>query len=196
MTGADCIKEACLGDVSHPSPILPLALVVMGVSGSGKSTLGALMAQRLNCSFLEGDSYHSPEAVAKMAAGQALSDDDRWPWLDRLGAALGAAVQRDGASVTACSALRRVYRERLARAAGVPIRFVLLDPSSAELKRRVDARRDHFMPPSLLDSQLATLERPGTDEPALVLNGGEAPEILCGEAASWLAHPLPQAVGA
>jgi gluconokinase len=146
------------------------AIVVMGVSGSGKSTLGAKLARRLGCPFLEGDAFHTDANVAKMRAGEPLGDAERWPWLDRLGAAIAAAVARDGQAVVACSALKRAYRDRLAEAAGVPLSFVMLDADREELDRRVRRRANHYMPASLLDSQLAVLERPGADEGALMLN--------------------------
>lgn len=174
------VKQA--GDAARA----PMAIVVMGVSGTGKSTLGALLADRLGAPFLEGDTFHSPANVAKMAAGAPLTDDDRWPWLDRLGAALGDAARGQGAAVAACSALRRAYRERLAAAAGLPLRFVFLDTDRAEIAHRMRARSDHYMPASLLDSQLATLERPGTDEPALRLEASEPPATLAQRAGDWL----------
>jgi gluconokinase len=155
------------GDKKRGQP--PHAIVVMGVSGCGKSTLVADLAAQLHCPAFEGDDYHSPTSVAKMRAGHPLDDADRWPWLDRLGAAIGAAATDNGVAVAACSALKRSYRERLEVAAGVPLLFVLLDGTREEIAARLAARKDHYMPASLLDSQLATLERPGTDERALVL---------------------------
>jgi len=158
----------------------------MGVSGSGKSTLGALLAQRLDCLFLEGDDFHDARAVAKMSAGQPLDDDDRWPWLDRLGLAIGDAVASGGRVVAACSALKRDYRERLRRAITAPTRFVLLDAGQDELLRRLTRRSGHYMPATLLDSQLATLERPGDDEAILALDAAAPPERLCDLAQAWL----------
>ena len=173
--------------------IAPLAIIVMGVSGSGKSTLGALLAARLHATFLEGDSFHSEANVAKMRAGIPLTDEDRWPWLDRLGGAMAAAVARDGLVVAACSALRRGYRERLAVATGSPIVFVLLDTAQTELARRLGNRPGHYMPASLLDSQLRTLERPSGDEPALILDSSEAPEMLCHKVLEWLPRRMMDA---
>ena len=164
----------------------PLAIVVMGVSGSGKSTLGALLARALQCPFLEGDDFHDEAAVAKMRAGHALVDDDRWPWLDRLGQALQRTTAASGCAVATCSALRRSYRERLIAAAGNGTRFVLLDNDRDELLRRLSDRPGHYMPPSLLDSQIDTLERPGSDEPILVLSSSAAPRELCEAAVAWL----------
>jgi len=158
----------------------------MGVSGSGKSTLGAVLAQALDCPFLDGDDFHDAAAIAKMSAGQPLTDDDRWPWLDRLGRALGQSLAADGVAVAACSALRRGYRDRLRAAISAPTRFVLLDASPDELQRRLHLRHDHYMPASLLGSQLATLERPGLDEAATALMTGASPEQLCGATLAWL----------
>ena len=161
----------------------------MGVSGSGKSTLGALLARRLDCPFLEGDDFHDARAVAKMRAGLPLDDEDRWPWLDRLGQAVRAAADADGKVVAACSALKRAYRERLRGAIAVPTRFVMLDAGYDELQRRLAQRSGHYMPASLLDSQLATLERPGRDEAVFTLDAGEPPERLCEIARAWLEAP-------
>jgi gluconokinase len=164
----------------------PQAIVVMGVSGSGKSTLAAALADRLGCPLLEGDAYHAAASIAKMEAGHALTDTDRWPWLDRLGGAIGTAVAARGMAVAACSALRRSYRERLALAAGGPLRFVLLDTVPAEIARRLRTRPGHYMPASLLDSQLATLERPQPDEQALTLDAARPPDVLCAQVLAWM----------
>lgn len=172
------------------SRIAPLALVVMGVSGSGKSTLGALLAQELGCSFLEGDNFHSPANVEKMRHGIALTDEDRWPWLDRLGAAMGEAVAKGGIAVAACSSLKRSYRERLTAATGKPIVFILLDAAPGELERRLGNRPGHYMPASLLDSQLRTLERPAGDEPALTLDSTEGPEALSERVIGWISRRM------
>jgi gluconokinase len=166
-----------------------MAIIVMGVSGSGKTTLGSLLAERLGCAFLEGDEFHDAAAVAMMRGGEPLTDTERWPWLDRIGAALAAEVAGQGLAVAACSALRRVYRERLAAAAGRPLRFVLLDNDADELWRRIASRPGHYMPPSLLASQLATLERPAPDECAVTLDSHAPPAKLCEAALDWLAQP-------
>lgn len=169
------------------SHIAPLAIIVMGVSGSGKSTLGALLAQRLDCAFLEGDAFHSAHNVEKMRNAIPLTDVDRWPWLDRLGAAMNEAVGRQGLAVAACSALRRAYRERLAKSTQQPMVFVLLNTTAAELTRRMEGRIDHYMPPSLLESQLATLEMVGPDEAALTLDACALPQTLGDQVVTWLA---------
>ena len=146
----------------------PPLVVAMGVSGSGKSTVGAALAQRLGVPFADADDFHPPANIAKMSAGVALNDDDRWPWLDAIGEAIHAAAPQK--IIIACSALKRVYRERIARAAGGPVQFVFLDGSAETLRQRIGGRRGHFMPASLLDSQLATLERPSLDEPVVTVS--------------------------
>ncbi len=146
----------------------------MGVSGTGKSTLGTLLAARLDRPFLEGDEFHPPENVAKMSAGVPLTDDDRWPWLDALVAAMAEHDEAGRSTVLACSALRRAYRDRL-RAAPGRVRFVLVDVPADELQRRMSARRHHYMPASLLTSQLETLEPLGDDEDGVVLRSSGPP---------------------
>jgi gluconokinase len=136
-------------------------VVVMGVSGSGKTTVGAALADALGLPFVDADALHPPANVAKMAASIPLDDADRAPWLDTVGAVLAA-----GAVVVACSALKRVYRDRL-RTAAPALQLVFLDGSRELLASRMTARPGHFMPTTLLDSQLATLERPAQDEQAL-----------------------------
>jgi len=163
-----------------------MAVIVMGVSGSGKSTLGASLAEALGAAFIEGDSFHDAAAVAKMRAGHPLTDADRWPWLDRLGAAIGAELRANDLVVAACSALRRCYRDRLVRAIDGPTRFILLDGSADDLRARVAHRAGHYMPSSLLDSQLATLEPPMPDEAATTLDAGTPPDMLCRAALAWL----------
>jgi carbohydrate kinase (thermoresistant glucokinase family) len=137
---------------------LPLAIVLIGVSGSGKSTVGRRLAPSLGATFLEGDAYHPSANVAKMRAGTPLDDADRWPWLAKLGHAIAEHSQSGRPVVVACSALRVAYREALAHAARRPLTFVHLTIDPAVLESRMRARRQHFMPTSLLESQLATLE--------------------------------------
>jgi gluconokinase len=147
----------------------PRAIVVMGVSGSGKSTLGRVLAEMLHVPFLEGDDYHPPSNRQKMSAGLALDDNDRWPWLDALGAATRVAARESSLAIASCSALKRSYRERLRQASGVELCFVWLDAERAVLEARMKERAGHFMPSSLLDSQLATLEPPDASESMLRL---------------------------
>ena len=138
-------------------------LVVMGVSGSGKTSVGIALAAALGVPFRDADDLHPAANVAKMAAGIALTDDDRMPWLALVGAELAAASE---GLVIACSALRRVYREAIL-AAAPSTRFVFLDGSRGLLESRMQHRHGHFMPASLLDSQLATLEPLAEDEPGV-----------------------------
>jgi len=141
------------------------AIVVMGVAGSGKTSVGERIAAHYGWPFRDADEFHPAANIAKMSAGTPLTDDDRWPWLDAIAAAIRDAG--DGGIVVACSALRRVYRQRIAKGAGRPVTFVFLDGSLATLRSRIGHRRGHFMPASLLDSQLATLEPPSPDEDAI-----------------------------
>ena len=182
MDGADVHPAAGL-----TTSVKPL-VVVMGVSGSGKSTLGEAMADRLGVPFCEGDALHPARNVAKMHAGQPLDDADRAPWLDRVNAWL--REQRAG-GVASCSALRRAYRDQLRDGLTDPLLFVLLDPSRAVLLRRLSTRTGHFMPLSLLDSQLATLERSGADERALELTGDAPLDDAVSAVVTWLSAGRP-----
>lgn len=135
-------------------------IVIMGVSGCGKSSVGAGLGERLGIPYRDGDDLHPAANVDKMRAGVPLTDDDRWPWLDRV-----AKVLRDDAPViVGCSALRRVYRDRIRDGAGGPVRFIHLAGDRAVIAARMAARTGHYMPTTLLDSQFATLEPPGPDE--------------------------------
>ncbi len=148
-------------------------IVVMGVSGVGKTTVGVELARRLGIDFIDADDLHSAENVAKMSAGIPLVDDDRWPWLDRVGAVLAA----DPRSVVACSALRRVYRDRL-RATAPATLFVHLAAAPERVAAQAEAREDHFMPPALLRSQIATLEPLGDDERGITVVVNADPDEL------------------
>lgn len=141
-------------------------LVVMGVSAVGKSSVAAALADRLGVPWADADELHPPENVAKMASGIPLTDADRWPWLDRVGQVLAAGA--DTGVIVACSALRRVYRDRL-RDAAPSAEFIHLAGEEHVLVARSRAREGHFMPPSLIASQLATLEQLGDDEVGLVV---------------------------
>jgi gluconokinase len=133
-------------------------VVLMGVCGSGKTKVGRALAESLGWPFYDADDYHPPANVAKMTAGVPLSDDDRWPWLDRIVEELAHAGADDGNAVLACSALRQTYRDRIARAGNV--RFVFLKGDLATIAARLATRSHKYMPASLLPSQLATLEEP------------------------------------
>ena len=143
-------------------------VVVMGVCGCGKSTIAKAVASQLQLPFLEGDDFHPASNIKKMSDAIGLSDEDRWPWLDILGAAIQKnSSAENGGVIASCSALKRSYRERLSNASGVPILYVYLDGSRETLLKRLKSRRNHYMPSSLLDSQLDTLEKPENDELAL-----------------------------
>jgi carbohydrate kinase (thermoresistant glucokinase family) len=139
-----------------------MIVVVMGVSGSGKSVVGQSLAAALGWPFIEGDDYHPPANVAKMAAGTPLEDADRWPWYDRLAAEMATILARGGDAVLACSALRQSYRDRLARVAKKEgdVRFVHLKGDYDTIAARLASRQHRYMPASLLGSQFATLEEP------------------------------------
>lgn len=137
-----------------------MIVVLMGVCGCGKTTVGRTLGAQLQWPFLDADDFHPEVSVARMRAGIALTDDDRWPWLDRLATEMAAINARGAHAVLACSALKEAYRDRLARAGDV--RFVYLKGDRATIAPRLAARPGHYMPASLLDSQLATLEEPAT----------------------------------
>src|SRR4051794_3263151 len=148
----------------------------MGVSGCGKSTVGDLLARELRVDFLDADDLHSVEAKAKMSAGTPLTDEDRWPWLAKVGAAMKDETQDGRSVVVACSALRRVYRDALRTAAAGDVFFVHLNGTRELLDARLGRREGHFMPPLLLDSQLATLEPLEPDEAGVVVDIALAPQ--------------------
>jgi gluconokinase len=137
-----------------------LAVVVMGVSGSGKTTVGRRLAKALKADFIDGDDLHTDEAREKMRAGLPLTDDDRWPWLDRIGGVLAAGLAERRPTIVASSALRRAYRDRLRAAVGPSLQFVYLAATPEAMRKRVARRKGHYMPASLVDSQFATLEPP------------------------------------
>ncbi len=166
------------------------AIVVMGVSGSGKSTVGERLASRLGWSYEDGDAYHPPGNVAKMHAGHPLTDDDRRPWL----AAIAEAIDRRTAAgqpfVIACSALKRAYRDILVHGRD-DVRIVYLKGSREVIASRLKARKGHFMPPDLLDSQFATLEEPACDEYAIAVDIDASVETIVDGIMRRLASPCP-----
>jgi gluconokinase len=133
-------------------------VLLMGVSGSGKTTIGLALAEALGWPFFDGDDFHPEANVAKMAAGQPLTDDDRWPWLDRIMEAMRGMLARGENGIFACSALKEAYRRRLQRAGDV--RIVFLKGDATTIGERLTARAHRYMPASLLPSQFATLEEP------------------------------------
>jgi gluconokinase len=149
----------------------------MGVAGAGKTVIGSRLASALGTEYVEGDDYHPPANVAKMAAGIPLDDADRAGWLDALAAKIADARRGGRGLVLAASVLKRSYRERL-RAADPDLRFVLLTAPKPVIADRLEQRRGHYMPPSLLDSQLAILETPGDDERAWIIDNDRSPEAI------------------
>jgi len=152
-------------------------LVVMGVAGSGKTTIAAVLAERLGWRLLEGDAFHPPANVVKMAAGTPLTDDDRWPWLRAIAAEIDAIRSANQAAVVACSALKKAYRDVLIGDRH-DVRLVYLFGDRTLIGERLAARKGHFMPPALLDSQFATLEEPGPDEAPIVVSVDADPDAI------------------
>ncbi len=162
----------------------------MGVSGCGKSTVGAALSLRLGLPFRDGDDLHPLRNIRKMCEGEPLDDADRWPWLDRCGAALRAA---EGGLILGCSALRRRYRDRLRESSGLHgLRFIHLHADQERLCARVSARKGHFMPATLLRSQFAALELPDADEAAITVAADRAVPALLDDILTALADdPSP-----
>lgn len=140
-----------------------MILIVMGVSGAGKTRIGEMLAQRLTCNFTDGDALHSVTNKEKMQHGIPLTDEDRWPWLRAIHAAIAAKSRADETAVFTCSSLKRSYRDIL-RGGERNVYFVYLQGSPAVLRERLNTRTGHFFDPALLQSQLDTLEEPGPDE--------------------------------
>jgi gluconokinase len=155
----------------------PIRWVVMGVSGCGKSSIGRQLAARRGVPYAEGDDYHTAANVAKMAAGTALTDADRQEWLATLQAKIGAAAAAGDSLVLSCSSLKRRYRD-LFRSADPALVFIHLDGPRALISARMHARPNHYMPPSLLESQFAALEPLGADERGMRLDIDAPPEQL------------------
>lgn len=139
---------------------MSLRVIIMGVSGCGKSSVGEGLSARLGIPYRDGDDLHPTENVEKMRVGIPLTDEDRWPWLDRVAATLAD----DAPVIVGCSALRRAYRDRLRAGAGGPVHFIHLTGSREVIAARMASRTGHYMPPSLLDSQFAVLEPPSPEE--------------------------------
>ncbi len=153
---------------------MTLRLIVMGVSGCGKSSVGAALGARLGIPYRDGDDLHPAANVAKMRAGIALTDDDRWPWLDHV----AAALRDDAPLIIGCSALRRAYRDRIRAGADGAVGFVHLAGSRDLIAARMAKRQGHYMPLALLDSQFATLDPPGKDEALTVDKDQPLPALI------------------
>ena len=152
-----------------------MVIVIMGVSGAGKTTVGRALADALSADFAEGDTYHPPENVAKMASGTPLDDADRLPWLNALSREIGTWLDAGRTVVLACSALKRRYRDILREGHGGAVRFVYLKGDGPLIQGRLDERRDHFMPASLLMSQFDALEEP---RDAIWIDVAESPDDI------------------
>jgi len=151
-----------------------MVIVVMGVAGSGKTTVGTLLARELGWPFYEGDDFHPQQNVDKMARGEPLTDQDRWPWLARLAALIRTLTSSGQPAIVACSALKASYRHLLAGGRG-DVRFVYLQADESLIRQRLKAREGHFMRADLLASQFEALEEP---QDALVVDASEAPQLL------------------
>ncbi len=176
------------GDPPEPAPYV---VVVMGVSGTGKSTVGMAVAEALEVDFVEGDAHHPDANITKMSSGIPLDDDDRRPWLEELARVAGRAVGSGRSAVLTCSALKRAYRDLLR--AEVPdgrMFFVHLDAPVAVLAERMGRRTKHFMPTSLLDSQVAVLEPLAADEPGAVVDVTASPSDVASAALAAITDAL------
>ncbi|MCE1179757.1 MAG: gluconokinase [Micrococcales bacterium] len=157
----------------------------MGVSGSGKTTLAEGLSQELGWAFAEGDDFHSEQAKAKMAGGTPLTDEDRWPWLERIHTWLAERLERGEPVIVSCSSLKRAYREVLTGGRD-DVRFLHVTVSKEELERRLAERKGHYMPARLLDSQLETLEHLADDEPGVTLVAESTPDETLADAVEAL----------
>jgi gluconokinase len=154
-------------------------VIVFGISGAGKTTIGKLLAEELGWQFYEADDFHPRANIEKMRSGLPLTDEDRWPWLERLREQIMRSLAAKENAVLACSALKRVYREHL-RVSG-DVKFVFLRGDYALIERQLRRRRGHFMNPALLQSQFADLEEPQPDEDVLTIDLGRSPQELVDE---------------
>lgn len=152
-----------------PASPLPVAIILMGVSGSGKSTVAEALARRTGFAVEDADAFHPQANIDKMHAGIPLTDDDRWPWLRAIAAAIDRNAETNWPVIIACSALKRAYRDVLVHGHD-DVRIVYLKGTRDLIASRLAGRHDHFMPASLLDSQFATLEEPATDEPVVAID--------------------------
>lgn len=168
----------------------PTAVVVMGVSGCGKTTVARALAERLGWVFAEADDFHPAANIAKMEAGQPLDDDDRAPWLAAIRDWLRERTAAGQDAVLTCSALKRAYRDEL-RGGGPRVVFLHLDGDRETLARRMAGRSGHFMPGSLLGSQLADLQPLGQDEAGLRVSIGDDPQEIVEEAVRYLGPARP-----
>jgi gluconokinase len=153
--------------------------IVFGVSGAGKTTIGKLLVEQLGWRFLEADDFHPRVNIEKMRSGCPLTDEDRWPWLERLREQITCSLAAKENAVLACSALKRAYRERLR--VSDEVRYVFLRGNYAVIEKQLRRRRGHFMNPDLLRSQFTDLEEPGSDENVLTIELGRTPQEIVEE---------------
>ena len=156
-----------------------MIVIVFGVSGAGKTTIGKMLADQLGWTFYEADDFHPRASIEKMQSGRPLTDEDRWPWLERLHCQITSSISANENAVLACSALKRAYRERLRVSADV--KFVFLRGDCALIENQLQGRRGHFMNPALLKSQFTDLEEPASDKDALTIELGRSPKKLVEE---------------
>lgn len=173
---------------SRPRSEANRRIVLMGVAGCGKSAVGAALAARIGATYLDGDDLHPQENIDKMRRGEALTDEDRWPWLTLVGRKLAAP---DGILVLGCSALKRRYRDHIRKEAGAPVLFVHLAGSRDLIADRMKSRTGHFMPASLIDSQFAALEPPAPDEIAMTVDIDRPVEQIVDDIARHLEEARP-----
>jgi len=168
-----------------------MIVILMGVSGVGKTTVGELLAQETGWTLYDADDFHSASNIEKMRSGIPLTDEDRWPWLDRLNTVLRESEQQGRSAILACSALKQRYRDRLA-AGLASVRWVHLAGSFELIKRRIDARTGHYMTAKLLESQFAALEAP---RDAVVVDVGAEPAQLAAQVFAAVSVEKPPAQG-
>ncbi|MCZ4292161.1 gluconokinase [Hoeflea alexandrii] len=157
--------------------------IIMGVAGCGKTSVGEDLSRLTGIRFMDGDALHSKENVAKMSAGTPLTDDDRWPWLEAIGQEFARSTEP---LAIGCSALKHSYRDRIRQQAGAPVCFIHLTGSREVIGQRMRNRKNHFMPPELLDSQFATLEPPGADEESIAIDIDQPLDAIVALAARYL----------
>lgn len=166
------------------------AIIVMGVAGSGKTTIGEKLAQRLGWPYEDGDKFHPKANVEKMSAGHPLTDEDRWPWLRAIAAEIDKVGAEGGHVVIACSALKRAYRDVLVHGRA-DVRIVYLDGTQDLIAGRLKARKGHFMPATLLESQFKTLQPPGADEHPVTVSIDASVDAIVGDILRKLAGDAP-----
>lgn len=162
--------------------------IVMGVSGCGKTSVGVGLSQSTSIRFIDGDALHPKANVDKMSAGNPLTDEDRWPWLEAIGREFANSPEP---LIIGCSALKRSYRDRIRHHAGAKVTFIHLTGTREIISNRMQARKDHFMLPTLLDSQFAALEPPATDENSISIDIDQPLDAIIARAAQHLSRSQP-----